>query len=654
MSTHASVWTPRHTHRLWPRKKEYKAPKAQPYVAPPPPPPLKKPPPPAAQHIAAETLVETADELIQQAEELNTSALPPSLKIQLGTLLLSTEQDMIKKILKDWDSKGKGEFLKGEFRLNLRMIGLNATSSEADGLFDSWDNDKGGSLDLKELRAALVKCANAAQDYRDTPDPNTEKAALLRKRAKLAREAAAVTQEAEEMEAKFEEFVRETKARADYQLGALLEKRRIKPGAVVTSWAKSRGAHQGELSKKDFREAVIELGVPKESAGQIDAVFDSFDGDGGGYMDADEAAAMVKALLAVGTQAEAEMRRKGAESRAVRGRASKKASLALAPLTAGAPSPAPAAAPAPAPAPARAPAPAPAPGSRGKAKGGAKGKSKSPRKVGSSLEGSSKGGGMSDGQHSNGLSVGTSSEAEDAFDLRGPLKRAPAVAIATAIGRGIDAIGGLFSDRGKRDKVGVDCKPALSETLSETLSDSQRAELTARFVSILQHFLSSRALRQWHWISTRQKHAIAELRAGLLAFRNPQLRKGFSTWRGAHEDALKARQTLALGSSQIVKLELRRGYRAFERVLAKARRKRELEVRCEAVMRHFIRPRMQLPFNLWHEQQMATEMERKLKEGLCCALGYWLRTSCGRCACRQIPVPPQTARKLRSEGVWWI
>ena len=188
-------------------------------------------------------------------------------------------------------------------------------------------------------------------------------------------------------------------------------------------------------------------------------------------------------------------------------------------------------------------------------------------------------------------------------------------------------------------------KPALSETLSETLSDSQRAELTARFVSILQHFLSSRALRQWHWISTRQKHAIAELRAGLLAFRNPQLRKGFSTWRGAHEDALKARQTLALGSSQIVKLELRRGYRAFERVLAKARRKRELEVRCEAVMRHFIRPRMQLPFNLWHEQQMATEMERKLKEGLCCALGYWLRTSCGRCACRQIPVPPQTARK---------
>ena len=99
MSTHASVWTPRHTHRLWPRKKEYKAPKAQPYVAPPPPPPLKKPPPPAAQHIAAETLVETADELIQQAEELNTSAPPPSLKIQLGTLLLCTEQDMIKKIL---------------------------------------------------------------------------------------------------------------------------------------------------------------------------------------------------------------------------------------------------------------------------------------------------------------------------------------------------------------------------------------------------------------------------------------------------------------------------------------------------------------------------------------------------------------------------
>ena len=68
-----------------------------------------------------------------------------------------------------------------------------------------------------------------------------------------------------------------TKGRADFQLGSLLSKRRIKPGAVVTSWAKSRGTHQGELSKREFREAVLELGVSHDSAGEIDTVFSSFD-----------------------------------------------------------------------------------------------------------------------------------------------------------------------------------------------------------------------------------------------------------------------------------------------------------------------------------------------------------------------------------------
>ena len=32
-------------------------------------------------------------------------------------------------------------------------------------------------------------------------------------------------------------------ARADVRLGLLLHKRKIKPGAVVTQWAKSKGEH---------------------------------------------------------------------------------------------------------------------------------------------------------------------------------------------------------------------------------------------------------------------------------------------------------------------------------------------------------------------------------------------------------------------------
>mgnify|MGYP001991813177 CR=1 FL=1 len=48
-------------------------------------------------------------------------------------------------------NEAEGEFLKAEFRLNLRNTGLNATSADADELFDSWDDDGGGSLSATQV-----------------------------------------------------------------------------------------------------------------------------------------------------------------------------------------------------------------------------------------------------------------------------------------------------------------------------------------------------------------------------------------------------------------------------------------------------------------------------------------------------------------------
>ena len=188
----SSVWTPRRSHKLWPKppgqQKFSFAPNIsnQPYIAPPPPPPLKKALVVVDNRIHAHELEETAAGLKAEAEALEgATESAPSLKVQLGLLLLSKE-DYIKQILKDWDTKGKGEFLKGEFRLNLRNTGLNATSAEADDLFDSWDDDKGGSLDLKELKAALLKVQTSAKQWQSKPNPRLEKSRALRKRAKLA------------------------------------------------------------------------------------------------------------------------------------------------------------------------------------------------------------------------------------------------------------------------------------------------------------------------------------------------------------------------------------------------------------------------------------------------------------------------------------
>jgi hypothetical protein len=130
----------------------------------------------------------------------------------------------------------------------------------------------------------------------------------------------------------------------------------IKPGAVVTQWAKSRGKHAGELSRADFRNAVLQLftskssnrspsrrstgeeerpaspaagNEPTTSAADIDAVFDSFDEDGGGYMDMDEAKAMIKALHKAADKAEQEKRAKERQFRAARAHATKLANAAL-------------------------------------------------------------------------------------------------------------------------------------------------------------------------------------------------------------------------------------------------------------------------------------------------------------------------------------
>ena len=69
-------------------------------------------------------LDELAQQLDSEVDGLQASRPEPSLRVRFGLLLLSKD-DFIKRILKDWDTKGRGEFLKGEFRLNLRNLGLN-------------------------------------------------------------------------------------------------------------------------------------------------------------------------------------------------------------------------------------------------------------------------------------------------------------------------------------------------------------------------------------------------------------------------------------------------------------------------------------------------------------------------------------------------
>ena len=78
----------------------------------------------------------------------------------------------------------------------------------------------------------------------------------------------------------------------------------------------------------------MELGLAATgcTAADVDKVFDTYDEDGGGYMDEDEAAAMIKGLQVVSEQADHEIRVKERAARGMRAKATKKATEATEPM----------------------------------------------------------------------------------------------------------------------------------------------------------------------------------------------------------------------------------------------------------------------------------------------------------------------------------
>lgn len=542
----SSVWTPRRSHKLWPKppgqQKFSFAPNIsnQPYIAPPPPPPLKKALVVVDNRIHAHELEETAAGLKAEAEALEgATESAPSLKVQLGLLLLSKE-DYIKQILKDWDTKGKGEFLKGEFRLNLRNTGLNATSAEADDLFDSWDDDKGGSLDLKELKAALLKVQTSAKQWQSKPNPRLEKSRALRKRAKLAEDGAEATAQADRMDDELQALTDSLNSRADVQLGALLSRRRIKPGAVVTHWAHSKGEHAGELSKKEFRVAVQQLGLISQgphaiTSADIDKVFETFDSDGGGYMDADEAKEMVKGLQKIAEEAEHERWVKTREAEKMRAIASKKAMLAHQPLPEADVVAAPEEE-------------KPKPKSPAKPKEGGKKKREA---EGASPAATGKAGGAPAAGEAAGAPAGGAPAASGAAATAGGSKAqevaaevdgggSPSLGLSQKLPLPLDAvkktIDALFSsDRSKR-AAKSDAKKAKSEAEAKLASNSQKAVLRIRNLPLL------RAFNSWKQTVDNQRSAMGQLSGVSKVFKSPLVYRAFITWQfysDGHAHALR-------------------------------------------------------------------------------------------------------------------
>ena len=106
---------------------------------------------------------EQAARYMQEINEGSLSLVGP----RVGGVLFKTST-RINEMVNKWESTN-GEVNKEQFRHNLRsmMIGADTsfTDSELDSLFDRFDADLGGTLDLKELKTALANMKEEANDY---------------------------------------------------------------------------------------------------------------------------------------------------------------------------------------------------------------------------------------------------------------------------------------------------------------------------------------------------------------------------------------------------------------------------------------------------------------------------------------------------------
>jgi len=69
--------------------------------------------------------------------------------------LLHQKHVRVMDLFRDWDTKGHGQISPSDFREGIRSLGFTAERQDLDALFAFFDRDRSGTLEFKELNAAL-------------------------------------------------------------------------------------------------------------------------------------------------------------------------------------------------------------------------------------------------------------------------------------------------------------------------------------------------------------------------------------------------------------------------------------------------------------------------------------------------------------------
>ena len=160
-------------------------------------------------------------ELVELAEgRLVSLQTQPTVEAQLGAAIVARNWKAAD-IMMRWDADGDGLLSKGEFRQNVQDLGVIGTPDAIDELFDEYDADGGGELDLKELRPTLkglIESATAANGMiKQTNKSLTElrKIAKKNQKALLAERARELAQAKAKAEAEVARLKAELEAREE-------------------------------------------------------------------------------------------------------------------------------------------------------------------------------------------------------------------------------------------------------------------------------------------------------------------------------------------------------------------------------------------------------------------------------------------------------
>lgn len=172
-----------------------------------------------------------------------------------------SKKEAVAELMRTWDKNGDGEISRAEFRLAVtdkKNLHVQASTAEIDALFDSFDADKGGSLDLSELKP----CLQALQDA-VAASLGAEMQAQIVLNALRARADAlsAAKQTMEEHEAKSAELAqRKSGAHLATRVASELKDRNISPQAALDRTT-GKGDPKVDLAK--FLWAIDKLNLAK-------------------------------------------------------------------------------------------------------------------------------------------------------------------------------------------------------------------------------------------------------------------------------------------------------------------------------------------------------------------------------------------------------